>query len=275
MIMHPTCSLQVSTYNWPQALALCLESVMQQSILPDEIVVCDDGSGKETTDCVKYFQQKSKVPVVHVWQEDEGFRLAHVRNRGFASTNKEYVIQIDGDIILHRDYIKDHLRFCRKGFFTTGSRVLLSPDTTAALIQNKSIDVKKFASNDSNFFNGLHIPFLQDFFAQRYKQKGKHRYYVKGCNMAFWRSDILKVNGYNEDFTGWGREDSEIAIRLMNAGVQKRFIKFGGIQYHLYHKEASRSMEEKNIKMMQDAIDKGIARANNGLDKYFVKESVR
>lgn len=86
--------------------------------------------------------------------------------------------------------------------------------------------------------------------------------------MAFWKKDLLQVNGYNESFFGWGREDSELAIRLINAGVKKQFIKFGGICYHLYHREASRELEEKNSQMMNDAITHKITWAEKGLNQY-------
>lgn len=262
------CSLIISTYNWLPALELCLESIMLQSVLPDEIIIADDGSGKDTTDFIARFSAQSKVPVQHVWQPDEGFQLARIRNKAIAVAEYEYIIQIDGDLILHKDFIKDHLNFQRKGYFTTGSRMLLSPKTTEALFDKKSIDLKKNSKENKNYFNSLRIPFLQDFFSQRYKNKGRHKYYVKGCNMAFWKIDLLKVNGYNEDFSGWGREDSEIAIRLINAGVNKRFLKFGGVCYHLYHKEASRELEERNIRLMNDAIDNKIIRASNGISRY-------
>ncbi len=86
--------------------------------------------------------------------------------------------------------------------------------------------------------------------------------------MAFWRNDLMKVNGYNEAFTGWGREDSEIAIRLINSGIHKRFIKTGGICYHLYHKEASRELEQKNIDLMNSAITNKTIRVTKGVDQY-------
>ena len=86
--------------------------------------------------------------------------------------------------------------------------------------------------------------------------------------MAFWKKDLITVNGYNEAFTGWGREDSEIAIRLMNAGIEKQFMKMGGICYHLYHKVASREMEARNIAMMENAIKHKTVMAAEGLNKY-------
>jgi glycosyltransferase involved in cell wall biosynthesis len=266
----PTCSLLVSTYNWPEALRLCLLSINEQSVMPDEVIICDDGSREETAALVKSFEPVLKTKLIHVWQPDDGFQLARIRNKGFAASKSEYYIQIDGDLILHKHFVKDHLQFAKKHHFTTGSRVLLSAQTSTALIENRSLDIKKYSSNDRNFLNSFHFPFLHDLLAKRYKHKGKYKYYVKGCNMAFWKEDILAVNGYNEAFSGWGREDSEIAIRLMNAGVEKQFLKFGGICYHLYHKEASREMEQKNIEMMQAAVREKLTRASKGIDQYLI-----
>jgi glycosyltransferase involved in cell wall biosynthesis len=264
----PTSSLLISTYNWTNALNLCMTSLKGQSVLPNEIVICDDGSRKDTAELVDSFRKDFPIPINHVWQEDEGFQLAKIRNRGFAAAKGAYIIQVDGDLVFHKHFIKDHLAFAKNGFFTTGSRVLLSPQTTEALFKNASIDIKQYSINNRNLFNGLRIPSFHNFFSRKYKSKAKYKYYVKGCNMAFWKKDLLDVNGYNEDFTGWGREDSELAIRLINAGINKRFLKFGSISYHLFHKEVSREMEQKNIQMMKNAEINKITRTANGMDKY-------
>jgi predicted glycosyltransferase involved in capsule biosynthesis len=86
--------------------------------------------------------------------------------------------------------------------------------------------------------------------------------------MAFFKKDLLKVNGYNESFTGWGSEDREIAIRLINAGVKKHFLKNGGICYHLNHSSPSREKELRNEELMRDAITSRAVWANDGLNKY-------
>ena len=120
-----SCSLLISTYNWPDALELCLKSVLLQSTMPGEIIICDDGSTAETAKVVADFTKISPVPVVHVWQEDKSFRLAMIRNKGFVVATGRYIIQADGDLIFHQHFIRDHLRFAKPGYFTTGSRVLL------------------------------------------------------------------------------------------------------------------------------------------------------
>lgn len=261
-------SLLIATYNWPEALDLCLRSVLQQTVLPDEVVIADDGSVEETAVLIKNFQKNFPVPLQHIWQPDDGFQLARIRNKGIAAAAGDYIIQIDGDLILHPYFVHDHLELKKHGYFTTGSRVLLSSVTTQHLLQKKSLDIARYSSGNRNFFNGLRSNWLRKHMAPIYKTGGRHTFYVKGCNMAFWKKDLLRVNGYNESFFGWGREDSEIAIRLMNAGIRKQFIKMGGICYHLYHNEASRELEARNAQMMTDAINRKITWADKGLHQY-------
>ncbi len=261
-------SLVIATYNWPSALELTLKSVNNQVLPPSEIVVADDGSKDDTKALVDEFKKQTNIPIIHVWQPDEGFQLAKIRNRAFAAAHHPYIIQIDGDLILHRNFIADHIRIARPKHFVSGSRVLLSQQTAAALLREKSIDVNHTVSENKNYLNGLRSPFLSKMLAPVYKTSGKNKYYVKGCNMAFWKEDLLKVNGYNEEFLGWGKEDSEIAIRLINAGIKKLFLKFGGISYHLYHKEASRDLEDRNVAIMNRTIADKLIWANKGIQQY-------
>lgn len=262
------CSLMIATYNWPLALDLCLKSVARQRLLPVEVIIADDGSKDDTAELIHKFQKNFPVPIKHIWQPDDGFHLARIRNKGIAASSCEYIVQIDGDLILHPCFIEDHLALKKEEHFTTGSRVLLSPITTERLFQKRSLDVATHSTGNKNFFNGVRSKWIRHLMAPRYKNSGKNLYYVKGCNMAFWKKDLLAVNGYNESFFGWGREDSELAIRLINAGIKKQFLKMGGICYHLFHTEASRELELRNRKIMADAIKDKKTWAEQGLNQY-------
>lgn len=264
-----TNALLISTYNWPEALQICIQSANSQSILPDEIIICDDGSTDATKAVIDRLSENAPVPIKHIWQPDEGFHLARIRNKGIASTDKDYIIQVDGDIILHRDFIKDHIRFARPRHFATGSRVLLSQKVTDNLLEQQGQqNYLRQSIQNANKINGIRMPILQHLFAHYYKNGGKNKYYVKGCNMAFWREDLVRVNGYDESFVGWGLEDNDIAIRLLNADVRKRFLKFGGICYHLNHPLVSRASEEENRKRLEHVINKRIIEAAKGINQY-------
>ncbi len=265
---NPTCSLVIATYNWPSALQKCLESVFRQTILPNEIIIGDDGSEEETTLMIEKISAQSPVPVKHIWQKDEGFQLAKIRNKTFAAASYEYIIQIDSDLILHPNFIADHLRFSKKNTFVCGARSLLNEAYSKEILSSTNIPV--FSSSDKridkryNCYRNLFLSCLQYLF-QRGKNNTK---YVLGCNMAFWKTDIVKVNGYNELFKGWGKEDNDLAIRLTNAGVGIRVLKFAGIIYHIYHKEASRNNLQENELLLQQTIDKKIIESPSGIKNY-------
>ena len=114
----------LSTYNWPKALNACLLSISRQSIQPDQVLIGDDGSGPSTKEVIDYWKQT--LPIIHHWQEDTNFRLARTRNNCLRSVEAEYVLCIDSDMVLHKDFVKDHLKFAKPDTYVQGSRVLLN-----------------------------------------------------------------------------------------------------------------------------------------------------
>lgn len=257
---RPTVGLIISTYNWPEALELVLQSVSKQAIMPDQIIITDDGSGESTRSLIDHM--KLYLPnITHCWQEDDGFRKTIILNQAIKICETELIIQIDGDMILHPDFVKDHLRIAEKGYYTQGSRVLTNQPFSERLLNNNKLHPTILKKGISNKVNGLHVPLLQNILS--YYKKGLKG--TRGCNMAFWKSDIVKVNGYNQDIIGWGKEDTELIVRLYNNGVKRKNLKFGGIQYHIYHPENSRDHLESNIKILENAIEQKIAWCQNGI----------
>ena len=170
-----SCSLLVSTYNRPEALGLCLKTVAQQTILPAEIVIADDGSTEETANLIKNIQKDFPVPIKHAWHPDEGFRAAAIRNKGIALCTQDYIVQIDGDIIIHPKFIADHLEMKTPGYFIVGSHVMLSPEQTERLMKQGFVDFRKL-SREKFAFNGLRNRFLRNQFARLYKTKGNDEF---------------------------------------------------------------------------------------------------
>src|SRR6478735_11914615 len=121
-------SLLISTYNWPEALLLVLKSALSQSVLPCEILIADDGSKEETRQIIEQFQENSLIPIRHIWQEDIGFRKSKILNKAIAQTTADYIVQIDGDCIIHKDFISDHISAAQNGFYLYGSRVNILPE---------------------------------------------------------------------------------------------------------------------------------------------------
>jgi glycosyltransferase involved in cell wall biosynthesis len=267
-MIYPTSSLVIGTYNWPAALELCIKSALMQKTLPGEILIADDGSGPETRQLIQSLQNKAAIPIRHIWQEDTGFRLAHIRNKAIAAATGDYIIQVDGDIIMHPWFMDDHLRFAKKNSFVRASRIYLDAALTKELMSSKDIRINIFNKGVSNFFSAVRIPLLWPLFAHNYKKKGAELYEIHGCNMAFWKCDALEINGYNEEFMGWGPEDKEFVARLLNAGKAKRFLKAGAIAFHLDHPVNAKPNIDNNERLLKQTILSKSAFCVTGIDKY-------
>lgn len=258
-------TLLVTTYNWPEALNCTLQSIANQSVMPNEIIIADDGSTKETFDLIEKWQKKIKTPIIHSWQEDQGFRAAASRNKAIAKSSGEYIIMIDGDLLLHPEFIKDHIKHSKHNQFTIGTRVLLTEEYSKELLLNDlpsfKVSGKDIISNSKNRINNSFLSNLISYKTLSHKQ-------VRSCNMACFKSDLLKVNGFNEDFIGWGREDTELVVRLLNANIKRKNIKFNANVLHIYHKENSKKMLPANDVLLADVISSKLNRCLNGVDKY-------
>jgi glycosyltransferase involved in cell wall biosynthesis len=257
-------SLIVTTYNWPAALDLTLQSVARQSIAPAEVIVADDGSGPPTRQVVSRWERRLQIPLVHAWQPDEGFRLARSRNRAIAAARGDYLIIVDGDMVLHRHFVADHARAARHGSFIQGVRLLTGPRAAARMLEHGRMDLGFFASDIRRRRHTVRSRLLSRLvFKERTGQRA-----IRGCNQAYWKSDLIRVNGFNEAFVGWGREDNEIAARLYNAGVRRRNLKFQALAIHLHHPLRHAEIGERNDAILRDSIEERKAWCPLGLNQH-------
>jgi glycosyltransferase involved in cell wall biosynthesis len=257
-------TLIITTYNWPAALDLTLQSVARQSVAPAEIIVADDGSGPATRQVLTRWQERLKTPLIHMWQADEGFRLARSRNRAIAAARSEYLIIVDGDMILHRHFIADHARAARHGAFIQGVRLLTGPKAASRMLEHGRLDLGFFAPDIKRRRHTVRSLLLSRLaFRERTGQRA-----VRGCNQAYWKSDLIRVNGFNEAFVGWGREDNEIAARLYNAGISRRNLKFQALAIHLHHPLRHAQVGELNDAILRSTIDERKAWCPLGLSQH-------
>lgn len=165
-------------------------------------------------------------------------------------------------MVLHPDFVRDHIAVARPGRFVSGSRVLLGPDYSTWLLENRSTDISVWNPDVSNKFNAIRLPWMSPIFG-RYKPG-----VTRGCNMAFWRNDAICVNGYNELIQGWGSEDYEFGIRLWHIGVQHFSLKFSGVVYHLYHNVRARDKAVANQVLANLTRNRRLLRCKHGISQY-------
>lgn len=260
----PTCSLVTPTYNWPGALELLLLSILDQTVLPNEVIVADDGSREDTKQLIADFQKKFPVPLIHIWHEDLKNRKPRIMNQAIAASRQEYIIEIDGDIIMERHFVEDHLTFAEKGHYLYGSRATILEGFLGELFSKKITRFNFFSKGIKKRSRTVRIPFLMKF-AKSVDQRSSK---LRGCNMSFWREDFIKINGFNESLVGWGIDDSEMIQRLHNIGIKGKRLKFAGIAYHIYHKEQSKSHLEINNEIERLTTEKKLTFIEKGVNQF-------
>ena len=233
-------SVVVTTYNWPEALSLVLKSLAAQKDRNFEIVIADDGSGDETAQVIKDFTTISPVPVKHYWHEDNGFRVAKARNGAIGLCDGDLVIFIDGDCCVMPDFITRHRKAATKGCLVSGKRVFLKKRLTNTLLARNwafykwprpllfLIALLGFANRPFQFIRLPHNgPWLWEH--ETCWQK------AQTCNLAVFKSDIDRVQGFDESYQGHGWEDSDFVLRLLRSGLKRKNVEYCSPVLHLFH----------------------------------------
>lgn len=259
--MNPPTLITVvlATYNWPQALSLCLQSLAQQTDTQFEICIADDGSTAETTDLIAQWMQRSTLSIRHFWQEDQGFRKSRILNQAVAQARGDYLVFLDGDCIVQPDFIARHRALACPGFMVTGARILLDQSLTQALCQGGTWDPAAFMRHawryrrqgQINKWLPLHIK-LPDHRGRHYKGFVWRR--IKGCNMAAWRDDVQRIGGFDEALEGWGHEDADFVFRLQAQGVRRKSGSWSTEVLHLWHRTASKETAQRNAEIVRAKI---------------------
>jgi glycosyltransferase involved in cell wall biosynthesis len=270
-------SLIVTTYNRPDALQAVLTALARQTDRGFEVVVADDGSGPSTTALVDHWRSRLGAPLSHVWQVDWGFRAAEIRNRAILASQGHYCIFLDGDCIVRADFIAKHRQLAEPGWFVTGNRVLLSPAITEAVLRDRlqpemwtAVEwVRQRLHGGVNRLAAvLNLPLgpLRKLAARQWRG-------ARSCNLAVWRADLDRVDGFDASFAGWGREDSDLLIRLLHSGVCRKDGRFATGVIHLWHPEADRTQLPANDALLEAVLGSKRSRAQRGMS--FLRQSVK
>ena len=269
--MRGLVSVIVTTYNREDALDAVLAALSHQDDRGFEVVIADDGSRPETRALVERWKARLGVPLEHVWQADQGFRAAEIRNRAIRVCRGDYCVFLDGDCIVRSDFIVAHRRLAEPGWFVTGNRVLLSAELTARVLRERLRPEDWTASHWlGQRRNGgvnrlaalLNLPLGPARKLAPRRWRG-----ALSCNLAVWRADLDRVDGFDASFSGWGREDSDLLIRLFNAGIHRKDGRFATGVIHLWHPEADRGQLAANDARLDAVLAGRSTRAQQGLSQ--------
>ncbi|HYC45247.1 MAG TPA: glycosyltransferase family 2 protein [Burkholderiales bacterium] len=263
----------LTTYNRPDALAAALEGYLAQENARFELIVADDGSTAETRRVVEEYAARAPFPLTHVWQEDRGFRAGAARNRALARTNADYVIFSDGDCVPPPLFVARHVELAEPGWFLSGNRILLSAAFTKTVLAGR-VPIHRWSTaqwlrawlrRDVN----RALPLLKRDARAVFRKRAPDTWEgVKTCNFSAWRSDLVRANGFDERYSGWGLEDSDLVIRLLHAGVKHKSARFAAPVFHLWHPENDRTQLAENRRRLDDIVASQRVAAIEGLDRY-------
>ena len=267
--MSELISVILTTYKREDALDAVLRGLAAQDDRGFEIVVADDGSGPQARTLVERRAAEVGVPLRYVWQEDRGFRAGEVRNRGILASRGNYFIFLDGDCIPRRNLVAVHRRLAEPGWFVTGNRVLMSRELTEQALARRS-EIEHWNMRDwialrrRGKINRL-APLLRLPLGPLRKLRPDAWRGARSCNLAVWRRDIERVDGFDASYNGWGLEDSDLLIRLLRAGIRRKDGNFATGVLHLWHPESDRSLLADNQRRLDTIAAADRVRAIVGL----------
>lgn len=270
-------SVIVTTYNRPDALAVVLEGYLAQTDREFDLVIADDGSTDETKEVVSVYRKRAAFPVEHVWQEDKGFRAAAVRNRALAATDADYIIFSDGDCIPFPDFVARHCLLAERGWFTVGNRILLSEAFSRRILSGDvsvhTWNVRHWIGARLKGHTNRWLPLLSFPPRSSFRKARPHQWEgAMTCNLSAWRDDLLFINGFDENYSGWGLEDSDLVIRLIQSGLKRKSARFAAPVLHLWHKENDRSSLAENRRRLEQRLQSREICANRGVRQYIGKD---
>lgn len=269
-VSAPDIAVVIGTYNRADALDAVLWALSEQSEHGFEVIVADDGSGEEVADVVEGWSGAFPGRLHHVWQPDQGFRLARAFDLAAMSATAGYLAFIPADVIPRRHFVRALRRSARPGWFLAGRRLRLAPSLTEVVLRErlpvhrwslprwlaKRDGVEGLVSLTGRDRRRIGARDLPDF-------EPEGRAYVL---TALWRADFGSVNGYDTRYVGWGEEDVDLATRLRRLGLR---CGHGGPHttlVHLWH-ESREVVERDNWWLLQETELGDRVRAISGVEE--------
>ena len=266
-------SVIISTYNQPLWLQKVLWSFEQQTFKNFEVLIADDGSNYETFDLITAINHEMSYPIQHIWHEDHGFQKTIILNKATVASKGSYLVFTDGDCVVRKDFLQQHVSKRVEGHFLSGGYFKL-PMNISELISKEDIEqqlcfdigwlkqhgLKSSFKNNKITASGLKAKLLNLLTPTKATWNGH--------NASGWKTDILAVNGFDERMQ-YGGEDRELGERLVNFGIKPVKIRYSAICLHLDHARGyvKQEMIDKNLKIRATTKSENIKRTAFGIDK--------
>lgn len=268
-------SVIVSVYNDIEALSLIIDSLMTQTYKDFEIIISEDCNTVEMKEFVSNYQS---LNLVHIFQEDIGWRKNIALNNAIRKSKGNYLIFLDGDIIPYHNFVEMHYELAQEKHFLSGRRTELGP-FFSSLIRHKKLSYRTLEKFYLFFFPFLIIDkarhaeegfFLRpnSYLERKINLKKKKKMMLVGCNFSCFKKDLESINGFDEDYLSPSvGEDVDLSWRFNHIGITYKSVRYIANTFHLFHKRNWGSAFNQNNDMMNKKIKKKLFYCKNGLLK--------
>ena len=254
-------SIIISCYNQNKSVTKLVDLLEAGSHSIQEVIIADDGSNPTLEETPANLSSRRILKYIFLTHEDKGFRKCKILNEAIRRTTSDYILFLDGDCLPHRHFVKDHIAMAERGYFVQGRRCFIDEDSVPQLLNRETSLSKLIISGKvSGLLKSARFPLP-------IIKRNSSMHGVLGCNLGTWREDLLSVNGFDEDFEGWGREDSDLGARLYNLGLQRKMVYGRAVVYHLNHPKNSRESLNRNDEKLSETIKSKKIRCRNGIIK--------
>ncbi len=262
----------MSTYNAEDWLEKVLWGLSVQTERDFEIIIADDGSTTETKALIDRMRPLIAMPIIHVWQEDNGFQKTQILNKAIVASNSDYLIFTDGDCIPRKDFVETHLKYRERGYFLSGGYFMLPMNISQAIDKNDIVHQNCF---DLNWLlkHGLkksfkNVKLTSSTFLSRFLNAvTPTKPSWNGHNASGWKEDLLFVNGFNQEMQ-YGGEDRELGERLFNHGLKSKQIRYSAICVHLDHARGyvNEATWKKNFDIRENTKKNKVVKTTTGIN---------
>ena len=267
-----TLSVIFSTYNSEEWLEKVILGFSVQTFRDFEIIIADDGSRAATKELIDRLRPEIAIPILHVWQEDNGFQKSQILNKAILAATSDYLIFTDGDCIPREDFVEVHFNHREEGYFLSGGYYKLPMDISNAITKEDIVQQNCFNLNwlmaqglKSSFKN---VKFMASGFLSKVLNfVTPTNASWNGHNSSGWKKDLMEVNGFNQEMQ-YGGQDRELGERLFNKGLKSKQIRYSAICVHLDHKRGYVNEEtwKKNFAIRENTRKNKVIKTPIGID---------
>jgi len=237
-------ALLIPTHT-PRYLDVVLASVARQSRRPEAVIVSVDGDDPAIGQVIERCARDFDLSVSWVRRAHHGeARLCQVRNNGVRhligdlGVRDARLVVIDGDTILSDTLIEDHARLGAGVDILCPYRVNVSKERSAEItpegvfrgeqtLEPTPEDWKQLKKRDRRYRRHERL--------RRFALVPRHKPKMLGGHFSVPLGLYRRLNGFDEEYVGWGLEDDDFTVRADKVGATRRIAVLEIMAYHLWH----------------------------------------